>query len=549
MGKIKTHLDLILLFLIVVLSLFVRFYKISEIPSSLNWDEVSHGYNAFSILKTGKDEWGISFPLIFRAYGDFKLPLYIYLTTIPVSIFGLNGLSVRLISILSGVGLAVLSYLITKKITKNKTISFFAGFLTAVSPWSLFLSRIAVEANLGAFLFSLGGYFLVCWLDNPKNKYLFFSFLFWGLSLHAYNSCRIIVPLIVLSVIFVCFRKKLTRQLILPVMIFLFFFIPVIFQFLDKSGSARFEWVSLIDQGVINQINEKRTLTKLPSFVSKIVFNKLSFFAYLSIKNYLSNFSPNYLFFKGGSHYQFSQPNHELLYLITAPFLLLGFIISFFDCDKKKKMVIFWFLISFIPSAITKDAPHVLRSLLVLPTPMILSSLGLLWIVDFLKRGKSKTHGVLLITAVFIATAVSFGKWWKDYYNIYPKAYSWAWQYGYKDAVLFIKENYLKYNKIYLTKRYGEPHEFILFYSAYDPDKYQKDVSKKWDYHATWYWIDGFDKFEFINDWEIEGVKCEVGNEKCLLITSSGNYPEGWNKIKTINFLDGKPAFEILKSN
>jgi len=54
------------LILIVVLALFIRIYKINEFPPALNWDEVSHGYNAYSILITGKDEWGVKLPVIFE---------------------------------------------------------------------------------------------------------------------------------------------------------------------------------------------------------------------------------------------------------------------------------------------------------------------------------------------------------------------------------------------------------------------------------------------------------------------------------------------------
>ncbi|MBU2577901.1 hypothetical protein KKA69_03645, partial [Patescibacteria group bacterium] len=80
----KKNFNKILLVLILFFSFLVRIYSLEKIPPSLNWDEVSHGYNAYSIIKTGKDEWGITLPLIFRAYGDYKLPFYIYLTTIPV---------------------------------------------------------------------------------------------------------------------------------------------------------------------------------------------------------------------------------------------------------------------------------------------------------------------------------------------------------------------------------------------------------------------------------------------------------------------------------
>jgi len=79
-----------LLVLICAFFLITRVYKIAEIPPSLYWDEASIGYNAYSIAETGKDEWGESFPLHFRAFGEFKLPVYIYSVVPFVKIFGLN---------------------------------------------------------------------------------------------------------------------------------------------------------------------------------------------------------------------------------------------------------------------------------------------------------------------------------------------------------------------------------------------------------------------------------------------------------------------------
>lgn len=536
----------LILVIIVVLSFFLRTYKISDNPPSLNWDEVSHGYNAYSILKTGKDEWGIKFPLIFRAYGDYKLPLYIYLTAVSEFFFGLNSFSIRLVSALSGTGLVVLAYLITKKLTKNSAFSLIAAFLTSVSPWSLFLSRVAVEANLGAFLFALGMYFFISWQDRSA-KNLSFAFLFWGLALFSYNSCRILVPIFFLLAFWIAVKKRSLRQLVLPSLIFLIFLLPMIGQFFDQSAKARFNWVSLIDQGTINRIIQKRETSGLPKLYARTIFNRPTYFLFYSAKNYLSNFSPQYLFFRGGSHYQFSLPNHELLYLVTAPFLLLGLIKILIKGNKEEKLIGFWFFVSFIPSAITKDAPHVLRSILVLPAPMILTALGLQLTVNFLKE-RSKFGGKLLTIVLILAVLVSFGRWWNDYSNIYPGAYSWSWQYGYKEVTSYTKSVYEKYDKIFFTKRYGEPHEFILFYLSWNPKKYQNDPTKKWDYHSDWYWIDGFDKFSFINDWEVvDKTECAVNKEKCLLVTSPDNYPEGWNKIKIVNYLDERPAFEILE--
>lgn len=544
-----------LFFLILLIAVFFRIYKLDAVPPSLNWDEVSHGYNAYSILKTGKDEWGVKYPLIFRAYGDYKLPLYIYLTAIFEAILGLNSFSVRLVSAFSGLGLVILAYLITKNFTQSSLWGFFAAFLTAVSPWSLFVSRVAVEANLGAFLFSLGIFFLFLWFKNNKPWYLVILSFFWGLAMHAYNSARILVPIFYFLSFGFVLKKKKAKQMLLPLGIFIIFFLPVLIQFTNRSASARYEWVSLIDESTIYQIGEKRTHSNLPPLLAKFLFNKTTFFLFYSLQNYLKNLSPLYLFFRGGTHYQFSLPNRELLYLVTAPFLFLGILAVIRKKGIPEKILLSWFFFGFLPSAITKDSPHVLRSLFVLPSPIVLSVLGIKVVVDWFKV-RSKLQGKLIVGVIIFAVLISFSRWWKDYWNIYPIGYSWSWQYGYKQAVDFIKENYARYDKIIFTKKYGEPHEFVLFYWPWNPEKYQKEP-KNWNYHANWYWVDSFDKFIFVNDWEIgdsanfkvQSLKCDKRIERCLLVTSPGNYPSSeWSRIKTIKFLDGREAFEILEN-
>ena len=107
------------LVIIVFIATVLRFWNISSMPPSLNWDEISHGYNAYSILKTGKDEWGVIFPTIFQAYGDYKLPVYIYSVVPSIAIFGLNEFAVRLPSVLAGIGSVIFTYLLVGEIFKD----------------------------------------------------------------------------------------------------------------------------------------------------------------------------------------------------------------------------------------------------------------------------------------------------------------------------------------------------------------------------------------------------------------------------------------------
>ena len=516
--------------LILILGFVSRIIFINQFPPSLNWDEISHGYNAYSILKTGHDEWGTLLPTIFRCYGDFKLPVYIYSTVLPVLFFGLNSLSVRLVSILAGSLTPLIIFLILKKLVpNNKFLPFIGLLIAAFSPGTIFLSRIALEANLFMFLFCLSFYFLL------SHKFGWSSFIF-SLCLFTYNSSRVLLPFYLISLIFLIFKTKFNyKKYFLTFIPFIFLGGLTVFQTLNQSGQARYQWVSILDSGSINQINELRQT--YPRFL----VNKATYFTFTAAKNYLSHFNPSFLFFSGGSNYQFSIPGFYLISPLLIPFLILGLIYLF----KNKKqpyclLLFFWFLVSPIPSAITRDAPHVLRSIIFIPFTILIISLGFNHVLQ-----KIKLFPIIYTLITIVISQIFF---WPKYID-YSKNYSSSWQYGYQQAVDYIKTHYQNYDQIIITKKYGEAHEFLLFYWPWNPQSYQTDSSKNWDYHANWYWVNAFDKFKFINDWEIKNYTKKLSNnQKSLLITSPNNYNQDNTKhLETINFLNNSPAFEILE--
>jgi hypothetical protein len=517
-----------ILFLIILISFIVRSISINNLPPSLNWDEVSHGYNAYSILKAGKDEWGIKSPFIFRAFGDYKLPVYIYLTILPVIFFGLNPLSVRFISIIAGSLLPLIIYLIVNKILQKKSIlPLLAASIITFSPGFIFLSRVALEANLFLTLFCISLYLILI------KKYGLSTF-FYALCLLTYNSSRVLLPFYIILIIYTLIKNKF--KFYNKFFIFLPFILVVsitIFQSLNSSGQARYKWVSLLDSGSINKINELRQT------YPRLIVNKVTYFSYTAFNNYLSHFNPKYIFIKGASNYQFNIPDYYLISPLFYIFFILGLIKSIKNIKKYEiKLLLYWLFVSPIPSSITRDAPHVLRSITLLPVVVIMIILGF----DYLNSKYLKYSVVYIICVLTIGQYIFWPK-----YSQYAKKYSSAWQYGYKEIVSILKENYSKYDYIYITKKYGEPHEFILFYWPWDPQKYHQDQNKNWDYHANWYWVNGFDKFTFINDWEVL-EKTTNPISKTLLITSPGNYNQSnFKKIKSINFLDNTPAFDVVE--
>ena len=71
---------------ILILAAFIRFYKLESFPVSIYWDEAAIGYNAYSIAMTGRDEYGMKLPLLFKSFSDYKLPGYIYLDSVFIKI-------------------------------------------------------------------------------------------------------------------------------------------------------------------------------------------------------------------------------------------------------------------------------------------------------------------------------------------------------------------------------------------------------------------------------------------------------------------------------
>ncbi len=526
--------------LILLIAFFLRFYQMSNIPPSLNWDEVSIGYNAFSVFKTGKDEWGKFLPLSFRAFGDYKLPLYIYLDVPVVALLGLTEAAVRLPSVLSGVGVVVLIFLILRELTKSFYLSFGGMLISATLPWMVVFSRIALEANLALFLTTAAFYLFL--LAQRKKIFMFYSAVLLGLSIFSYNSSRVLVgPFLLLGLLFYKNFKK--KEILLPLVIVIIFIIIAFFQAVTVDSGARYKWTTILDEGAITRINQLRGLSGLPPSLNQLIHNKATYFITEASKNYISHFDPRFLFINGGSNYQFSIPSTGQVYLILLPFILLGI---WKMANERKGWQLFmlgWLLIAPIPGAITRDAPHALRAIFMTVPLVCIAVMGIKSVRDFLSV---KILGPLTILLTFLLLGSTF-IFWQNYSGSYRNNYSEAWQYGYKQVVQFINTDGDNYKRIVITKKYGEPHEFLLFYLQYDPFRYQNNKTLIRYKRSDWFWVDGFDKFEFINDWEIRDKV--LGSKNTLLITSPGNYPTGSQILQTIKFLDGKSVFDIVVVN
>ncbi|HLC87855.1 MAG TPA: glycosyltransferase family 39 protein, partial [Patescibacteria group bacterium] len=195
----------ILLLIILALGLTLRVCKLDSVPPGLTWDEAALGYNAYSLSKTFRDEYGFFLPLTLKSFGDYKPALYAYLDIPFVVTLGLNEWAVRLPSVLAGIGFILICYLIILEIFKDKALSLSVAFFAAISPLSIQFSRAGFESNVAVFLNVLGLYFFLGGLKS--SKYFYFASVSLILSMLCYQGSKMYAPIILIG-FFLFFRKQ-----------------------------------------------------------------------------------------------------------------------------------------------------------------------------------------------------------------------------------------------------------------------------------------------------------------------------------------------------
>jgi 4-amino-4-deoxy-L-arabinose transferase-like glycosyltransferase len=552
----KIRGSLLILFLILVVASFLRLWQLGENPPSINWDEASLGYNAYSILKTGADEYGSFLPTAIRSFNDYKPAAYVYLTIPSILIFGLNEFSVRLPSAVLGILTVLFTFLLVKELFNSivdkqkkqygEKVALLSAALLAISPWHLQFSRAAFEANIGLFFFVAAAFFFIKGLRN--SRYLILSFIVFALTFYTYHSFRLIVPFFGLGLL-IYFRKEIwikRKETVLGIVLAAIVTIPLVIGLF--TNLSRFSSVTIFTSyGLLDESIKKLEVDKeRGDLLGQMFHNRRVVYTMSAIEGYLDHFDPVFLFIRGDSVERHHAIGFGMLYLIELPFVLLGILNLFFMKGKARFVVFLWFLLAPLAAALTTGTPHAIRALPFLPAYQIFTAIGIVTFLKWLPFLKFKPLNISLYYPIsgFIIFLFIFN--FLYYLNLYyvhtPLEASKNWQYGYRQAIEYAKENEHKYDRIVITYRYDQPYIYYLFFNKIDPSWYQKN----WDYNN-----DGeiermtriIGKYEFRNiDYKVDK---ELGNT--LLIGTPDEIPQDAS-IKEINFLDGNVAFRASGS-
>lgn len=527
----------ILLGFIVLIAFILRFHLLSSNPPSLTWDEASWGYNAYSLGIDGKDEFGKFLPITFlESFGDFKPPLYAYLSIVPVKLFGLNEFSTRFASAFFGVLTVLLTFFLTKEIFKKKSnvIPLLSAFVLAISPWHILLSRAAFEANVATFFITLGVYLFLFSLRRSK-WILVVSFIAFVLSMYTFNTARIVAPLLIFG-LFLFNRKEVFRakkEVITALVVGFILFLPLLLFLLTPQAKLRFAEVNIFsDSSVINTANQEIANDK-NAIWSKTIHNRRLIYGVEYLKHYFDNVNPLFLFVRGDGNPKFSIQDVGQLYMWEAPFLIIGILFLFKKKEGNWWIIPYWLIVGIIPAGTARETPHALRIEAVLPTFQILTAYGLFYGVSSLSSKKiRRVVPLFLLILVFF----NFAYFYHNYFSHYPKEFSGEWQYGYKEAINYVNSVQASYDRIVFTESLGRPYIYALFYSGYSPFNFRKEAVVEKE-ALGFVHVNKFGKYVFTKD--VLGANSQG---KTLYIDVPGNIPNKVQILKEINLLNGRPA-------
>ncbi len=538
----------LLLVVSLTIGLLLRIVNLGTNPIHLTPDEAALGYNAFSILKTGRDEYGKWFPIIFKSFGDYKPGLYIYVAIPVIATFGLTEFSIRLPSAFAGVTAIWIIALIAEELFKgahiivgklNIKFSHLCALFLAISPWHIHLSRGAWETNLVLTITLLGIFFYL-------RKKIYLSALFFALTLWGYQGAKL-TTLLTLASLLISFPqivlqniRKSTKAAVILVVISL----PIILSLKDGSGRLKIFSLFSYRRSMAETMDIARTDK---NYIKYLLFHNEAIYQFRNILlRYFNYFSGKFLFFDGDwANPRHATPYHGVMYIVDGLFLIIGIIQLSHSSSGSNKFLLLWALLSPLPGALSRDMVHAVRTLNLVAPLALISTYGILC---FCNKDKFSSAKVFAISIIYALSLIRF----IDLEFVHsPKLFGKYWYYGYKQLVETIQPLKNQFDRIVINQTYDQPYIYFLFYSQYDPHKWWPQAHLRESQNGDVGLVEKLDNIEFrplawTGDKYIHKAII-AGNP--LSMDPDANYQTDVTLIREIHNPDGTPALYIFQSD
>src|SRR3989344_2457672 len=527
MEKIK---ESIIVGIICLAGFYILSFKLAETPPGIYVDEAVTVVNAYSILKTGKDEYGKSFPAAFRFFGSYSPPLYVYLTTIPVYFFGLNEFSIRITSVVLGSLMTIVVYgFLRSSGWFNRKISILLLPLFVITPWNFFYSRTGYEIYLGFFLFSLGTLFL--WMGLKNKIILSLGVIVMSLATYSSHSQIYSAPLFLTFFIIMYFKELDKKFLVSGLIAAVVIQIPHLFLLSTKA------FINKSDLFYSREILVNADKILLPNFISLPLSFLFSFFGRVA-----AYISPGNLFLLPDPEPQRSMPEISVFFSwMVLPYLAGLFVLGSKIKSGFAKFLLLLIITVVLPSSLTGDPFSTQRALgLLLPLFLIVAA-GIQLISEKIKFRKF----LILCLGLFVISVVLL---WRSYFVLLPAERAVSWSFGYKELARIISENP---DKTFIIDRGGGKPSYIelAFFLKTNPEVLQSSANP--EIKADYYNLSEFNpdyKFGNIETrqviWESDIYKPQVLVGSELLVSSTQAKDHFLTEMFVITDSRGYPVFK-----
>ncbi|MEI6532844.1 MAG: hypothetical protein WCO06_03325 [Candidatus Roizmanbacteria bacterium] len=553
-NKLSIKWTYFLLLCIVLISVFLRVYRLGDTPVGFHQDEVVNTYVGKYILTNGFDIHGISWPLLyFDKKGDYPPVIPMYISALGTYMFGLTILGSRIIIALISALIVIPIYGISFLLVKKRVPALFSALLGSITPWLISYSRVSAEGILATTIATIGLWFLITSLQSKSRIILSLGILSLGSTYFLYPGYRILVPLILLSTCIVYFSDILQNWKQSMNKIFIILFICSILGSFVLSygigkttwGIGRFNQTSIlssqnIDQGRIDQFifNENSIV------IAKFFNNKTIYISREFIKQYLSYFSPVFLFVEGGLPIWYAVPNSGLLYF--GSFLLLISIVFLYSTKRHSIDFRVWILllllllIAPLPSALTNElTPNTHRSMFMPIILICISSYGF-YLLSFVKI---KRFPIIVVPLFIICLEFIF--FYHNYFqhiSMYTNLYRGD---GNIQVAKYISDHHYEYNTIHVFISGWFP-----VYYLYADKNFDKSLPNKFNEHLR---MSSFQNIIFKdNDCEesLQFIPNDIRSNKSDLLIVHGGCPiknESLRYLESIKNISGINIFDIYQ--
>ena len=348
MKRVQLSRIEMLLLAISLLVVVVYFASVSRNSPGFFVDEASIAYNAHTISQSGVDEYGQTFPLYFRAFGEYKNPVYIYLLAALFRFTGPSVFVARLLSAVAGLIAGLLLGLLASRITRRRWAGLLVFAVVLLTPWIFEVSRLVFE--VAVFPALLSGFLLLLYEASQRQEWSWRIAtglgVLLGLMTYTYSIGRLLAPLFALGLAFF-FTRRRWRGVVLVWIVFGVTLLPLANFALRHPGALneRFKFVTYVKPG--------DTHTQM---------------ALRFVQNYLGNFSPRSWLINGDPEPRHHLPGMGSLLVGMVILAVLGLVLILLRHRSEAwwRFIAYGLVVSPIPASVTLDHFHTLR-LIALP--------------------------------------------------------------------------------------------------------------------------------------------------------------------------------------